>query len=128
MERLLKNDVILSVITNGDCYTVPTVSNNRLIGMSGNNRLGYGNYSFCSQTVPLTLNTVFNSQYKIVNVSVHYQYVELAWTTGGASYDLTYFESTHTQFCTRLMRDVFSFATLADTPSRFTGNLSVFSN
>ena len=89
--------------------------------MTASNRIGYGNYSSCSTLPAVKLDTVLNAQYTIRNASEHYSYVELAWTTGGASYDMSYFESTNPSFCPNHLTDVFSFATLTDTPCVLNG-------
>ncbi|KAI6654373.1 hypothetical protein LOD99_770 [Oopsacas minuta] len=123
LHYILLNDVILSVFTSADIYT--TSLQDRLIGMSGSNRIGYGNYSYCSLS-PDSISTVFNAQYTINNVNKHYEYVELAWTTGGASYDLSYFDSV--QFCSGIIVEVFSFATLAETPCEFNGEIYSYSS
>ena len=118
---LFINDVILSVVTNADTYS--TSLQDRIIGMSGSNRLGYGNYSHCSSIATQDISTVLNAEYITRNDTEHHEYVELAWLSGGASYDLSYFEVSTAQFCTNLITDVFSFATLANTPCSFDGKL-----
>ena len=91
--------------------------------MSGSNRLGYGNYSHCSPTAAQDISTVFNAHYTTRSNTEHHEYVELAWFSGGASYDLSYFEVSTAQFCANLITDVFSFATLADTPCSLNGKI-----
>ena len=89
--------------------------------MTGSNKLGYGNYSHCSTTATQDISTGFNAEYIIRNSTEHHAYVELTWLSGGASYDLSYFDASASQFCANLITDVFSFATLADTPCSFNG-------
>ena len=91
--------------------------------MSGSNRIGYGNYSHCSSTVTGTIDTVFDTQNAVNKVTIHNDYVVLAWTTGGASYDLRYFELSPTLFCSDVITNVFSYATLAETPCKYNGEL-----
>ena len=113
------NDVILSVLTDADIFT--SILQERLIGLSGGNRIGYGNYSYCQSTVTGTIDTVFNAQNAVIDASIHADYVVLAWATGGASYDLSYFGLSSTQYCTDAIANVFSYATLAQTPCEYNG-------
>ena len=121
LHYLLLNDIILSVLTDADIFT--STSQERLIGMSGGNRVGYGNYSYCSSAVTGTVDTVFNAQNTVNDVTMHNDYVVLAWATGGASYDLSYFGLSSTQYCTDVIKNIFSYATLADTPCEYNGEL-----
>ena len=100
-----------------------STSQERLIGMSGSNRIGYGNYSHCSSTVTGTIDTVYDTQNAVNKVTIHNDYVVLAWTTGGASYDLRYFELSPTLYCSDVITNVFSYATLAETPCKNNGEL-----
>ncbi|KAI6654369.1 Phosphatidylinositol phosphatase [Oopsacas minuta] len=106
---LLKNNISLSVVSNGAEYTTE-LSQERLIGIIYNNRIGFGLYSETDCTNPLEL--VQDAQYSVIDRDVYVSYNELGWSTGGAVFDINYFQSS--TYCPELLLEAVTLAVFLD--------------
>ena len=111
---LLKSNISLSVVSNGAGYTTDNTQEG-LIGIIYNNRIGFGIYNETNCTN--ALDPVLDVQYTITNRDVYVSYNELAWSTGGAGFDITYF--TASTYCQELMLQAFTFALFSDATCDF---------
>ena len=110
----MKNNISLSVVSNGAVYTTDSTQDS-LVGIIYNNRIGFGVYNETSCTNDL--DPVQDARYSIMNRDIYVSYNELAWSTGGAGFDITYLTSS--TYCQELLLQAFTFALFSDATCDF---------
>ena len=84
-----------------------------------NNRIGFGVYFENVCTNPLK--PVLDVQFSITNNDIYISYNELAWSTDGAAFDLSYFNASQSNYCPSLLLDAFTFAIFSEATCEFHG-------
>ena len=116
----MRNSISLNVVSNGAVYTTDNTKDG-LIGIIYNNRIGFGIYNetICTNT----LDPVLDAHYFITNRDIYVSYNELAWSTGGAGFDITYLTSS--TYCQELLLQAFTFALFSDATCDLYGKLQI---